>query len=76
MIYIFRAGIAIAEAEQKILTADEEGYMYGVKFEKFSKGRHWEVSIGNCFVLSPFTMCYFSKGIQTINSTGKFIGII
>gem|GEM_PF-2991564 len=50
--------------------------MYGVKFEKFSKGRHWEVSIGNCFVLSPFTMCYFSKGIQTINSTGKFIGII
>jgi len=52
MIYIFRAGIAIAEAEQKILTADEEGYMYGVKFEKFS------------------------KGIQTINSTVKFIGII
>ena len=50
--------------------------MCATKFEKFSKGRHLGVSIGNCIVLFPFTMCCFSKGIQTINSAGKFIGIV
>jgi len=50
--------------------------MRGLRFEKFPLGRAWEVSIGNSIILFPFTMCYFSKGIQTINSTGKFIGIV
>lgn len=47
-----------------------------VKFAKFPEVSHREVSIRNPIIPFSFAMCFFSKGIQTIDSTRQFIGAI